>query len=290
MILLRLIERNLKRYLRDKAAVFFSFLSVIIIIVLYILFLGKMHGDNLANEMGNLEDIDWMVSSWIMAGIIIVSTVTVPLGAVGNLIDDRDDGMLNDFYSSPISRNILALSYLVSAWVIGFIMVMANLAVAQIYVITQGGELLSFIQLIQVIGLIILSIMTFSSFFFFIAIFMKTRNAFGTLSTLVGTFIGFLGGIYIPIGVLSKTVQNVVNLIPTAHAVTLMRRIFMQGAIDSVFDGAPDSAYQGYADIYGLNVNIFDYTMTNWQMILSMVVFMLVFYTLSVVKLSRSKL
>ncbi|MEC9485443.1 MAG: hypothetical protein UMR38_06170 [Candidatus Izemoplasma sp.] len=115
MILLRLIERNLKRYLRDKAAVFFSFLSVIIIIVLYILFLGKMHGDNLTYEMGNIDGIDWMISSWIMAGIIIVSTVTVPLGAVGNLIDDRDDGMLNDFYSSPISRNTLALSYLISA-------------------------------------------------------------------------------------------------------------------------------------------------------------------------------
>ncbi|MEC9485444.1 MAG: ABC transporter permease [Candidatus Izemoplasma sp.] len=169
-------------------------------------------------------------------------------------------------------------------------MVIANLVIAQFYVMTQGGDMLSFMQLVKVIGLIILSIMTFSSFFFFIAIYMKTRNAFGTLSTLVGTFIGFLGGIYIPIGVLSKSVQNVVNLIPTAHAVTLMRRVFMQGAIDQVFDGAPEEAYQSYADIYGLNVNIFGYTMTNWQMVLSMVIFMTIFYLLSVIKLSHSKL
>ncbi|MCF7925737.1 MAG: ABC transporter permease, partial [Candidatus Izimaplasma sp.] len=156
--------------------------------------------------------------------------------------------------------------------------------------VMQGGDWLSIIQLLQVLGLIVLSIMTFSSFFFYIAIFMKTRNAYGTLSTLVGTFIGFLGGIYIPIGILSKTVQNVVNLLPTAHAVTLMRRIFMQGAINQVFDGAPESAYKAYADIYGLNVNIFDYTLTNWQMLLSMIVFMAIFYTLSVLKLSKSKL
>jgi multidrug/hemolysin transport system permease protein len=290
MVLWQLVSRNLKRYLRDKAAVFFSFLSVIIILALYILFLGKMQSDNLAMNFGDIEGIDWLVSSWIMAGIIIVSTVTVPLGAVGNLIDDRDDQMLNDFYASPINRNTLALSYLISAWVIGFIMVMVNLAVAMIYVMTQGGEVLPFIDLMKVLGLIILSIMTFSSFFFYLAIFMKTRNAFGTLSTLVGTFIGFLGGIYIPIGVLSKNVQTVMNVIPTAHAVTLMRRIFMSGAIDQVFDGAPAEAYESYASIYGLEVVVGNFTFENWHMVLSMVIFMLIFYTLSVLKLSKSKL
>lgn len=38
-ILKMMIIRNLKLYLRDKAAVFFSFLSVIIILALYILFI-----------------------------------------------------------------------------------------------------------------------------------------------------------------------------------------------------------------------------------------------------------
>ena len=146
MILWQLVSRNLKRYLRDKAAVFFSFLSVIIILALYILFLGKMQSDSLASHFGSIDGIDWLVASWIMSGIIVVSTVTVPLGAIGNLIDDRVNLTLNDFYASPISRNTLALSYLISAWVIGFIMVLTNFIVANIYVLMQGGELLSFID------------------------------------------------------------------------------------------------------------------------------------------------
>lgn len=290
MILWNLISRNLKRYLRDRAAVFFSFLSVIIILLLYILFLGKMQSDNLADNFGNIDGIDWLVSAWIMAGIMIVSTVTVPLGAVGNLIDDRDDQMLNDFYASPVSRNVLALSYLVSAWIIGFIMLMANFVVANIYIIMQGGELLSLVGNLEVLGLIILSIMTFSSFFFFISLFMKTRNAYGTLSTLVGTFIGFLGGIYIPIGVLGKNIQTVMNTLPIAHAVTLMRRIFMEGAIAEVFDGAPEGVYNAYADIYGLNVVVGNFEFQNWHMLVSMIAFMVIFYILSVYKLSKSKL
>lgn len=289
-VLMNLVSRNLKRYLRDRAAVFFSFLSVIIILALYILFLGKMQSDGLADNFGNIDGIDWLVSSWIMAGIMIVSTITVPLGAVGNLIDDKADLMLNDFYASPVSRSTLALSYLVSAWIIGFIMLMVNFVVANIYVIMQGGELLSIVDNLKVIGLIIISIMTFSSFFFYISLFMKTRNAFGTLATLVGTFIGFLGGIYIPIGVLGANVQTVMNVLPVAHAVTLMRRLFMEGAVQEVFAGAPTEYYNNYADIYGLNVVIGNFELENWHMLLSMIIFMIIFYTLSVLKLRNSKL
>jgi multidrug/hemolysin transport system permease protein len=289
-ILFQLILRNLRRYLRDRAAVFFSFLSVIIILALYILFLGKMQSDNLAREMGDIEGINWLVSAWIMAGILMVSTVTVPLGAIGNLIDDRADGLLNDFYTSPISRNTLALSYLISAWVIGLVMVLVNFVVGQIYVLSQGGELMSLMTTLKMLGLIIFSIMTFSSFFFYLAIFMKTRNAYGTLSTLVGTFIGFLGGIYIPIGVLGENVQTFMNALPTAHAVSIFRRVYMQGAVDYVFEGAPEGVYQAYADTFGLNVIVGNFRFESWHMLLSMAIFMLVFYGLSVWKLSKSKL
>lgn len=303
-VLYQLVLRNLKLFLRDKAAVFFSFLSVIIILLMYILFLGKMQSDNLSNEFGNIEGLDWLVSSWIMAGLLMVSTVTVPLGAVGNLIDDRADGLLDDFYTSPINRNVLALSYLIGAWIIGFVMVFMNFIIGQIYVLTQGGSLMTLPQFLSTMGLVILSIMTFSSFFFYISLFVRSRNAYGTLATLTGTFIGFLGGIYIPIGVLGKNVQTVMNLLPTAHAVTIMRKTYMQGAIDKVFDGAPAENYEAYASTFGLEITIggfdvsfwfIDFTiksfeLTSFHMILSLVLFMLLFYGLSILKLSKSKL
>ncbi len=287
-VLYNLVLRNIRIYLRDKAAVFFSFLSVIIILALYILFLGKMQTDRIASL--GVDGLDWLVSSWIMAGILTVSTVTVPLGAIGNLIDDRADGLINDFYTSPIKRNILALSYLISAWVIGFIMVMVNFAIGQIYVLVQGGELMSFMQLIQILGVVIISIMTFSSFFFYLSMFIRTRNAYGLLATLVSTFIGFLGGIYIAIGDLGDNVQAVMNVLPTAHAVTLIRRIYMEGAVNMVFGGTTSTAYTEYADHFGLNIAIGSFELTSFHMLLSMIIFMIVFFVLSVIKLSRTKL
>ncbi|MBU1020232.1 MAG: ABC transporter permease, partial [Firmicutes bacterium] len=251
---------------------------------------GKMQQDNLANNFPGVDGIDWLVSSWIMAGIITVSTVTVPLSAIGTLINDRTTGVLNDFYTSPVNRNLLALSYLISAWFIAFVMVFFNFIIGQVYVLSTGGELLGFIPTIKMIGAILISIMSFSSLFFYIALFMKTANSFSTLATIMGTFVGFLGGIYIPIGVLGKNVQAVMNLLPTAHSVTLIRNIYMEGAIEKVFANAPQEAFDNYSYIYGLEVNIGDYTMSPLLLIISMLVFGAVFYVLSVMKLSKSKL
>ncbi len=289
-ILTQLVSRNLKLYLRDRAAVFFSFLSVIIIILLYVLFLGAMQTDSLAENFGDIEGIDWLVSSWIMAGILTVSTVTVPLMAIGRLIHDRDQLIIMDFYTSPIDRRVLALSYLVSSWVISFVMILFNFIIGQGYVVMNGGEVLGFIPTLQILSLVLLSIIVFSSFFFYIALYMKTVNAFSILSTLVGTLVGFFGGIYIPIGVLGDNVQTVMNLLPTAHSVTLMRNIYMKEPLALVFDHAPQQAFDTYSYIYGLEVNIGSYTMSNFQLVLAMIAFGLVFYLLSIIKLSKTKL
>jgi len=289
-ILYQLVSRNLKIFLRDKAAVFFSFLSVIIIILIYILFLGAMQLDSLAENFGDIDGLDWLVSSWIMAGLLTVSTVTVPLSAIGRLVQDRDKKIIMDFYTSPINRRILALSYLVSSWIISFIMVLFNFIIGQGYVLFNGGELLGVIPTIQILSIVLLSIIVFSSFFFYIALFMRTANSFSILGTLVGTLVGFFGGIYIPIGVLGEKVRNVMNMLPTAHSVTLIRNIYMKEPIALVFDGAPQQAFDSYSFIYGLEVTIGDFEMSNFQLVLAMIVFGVLFYLLSIIKLSKTKL
>lgn len=290
MVFFQLLKRNILLYLRDRAAVFFSLLSVIIIVVLYALFLGNMQVENLGVALGNVTGINWLVSSWIMAGILTVSTVTVPLSVLGTMITDRESGKIGDFYASPVKRKILALSYLASSWIAGFALVCINLVVGLFYVILNGGAFLDLPELLKVLGLMTISIMTFSSLFFFISLFIKSQNAFSLISTLVGTFIGFLGGIYIPIGSLSRNVQNAMNLLPSAYSVTLIRRVYMKDAIDNVFNNAPEEAYKAYADTYGLNVHIGNFDFTSFQMLLALCLFGFLFYLLSAAKLSKVKL
>ena len=290
-ILWQLVKRNTLLYLRDRAAVFFSFLSVIIIILMYVLFIGRLQKNGIGVDV---EGIDWLVSSWIMAGILTVTTVTVPLGALGTMIKDRQTKIISDFYTSPVDRKLLALSYLLSAWVIGLIMVLLNFVIGQVYVITQGGEFVSFMQFVQLLGLIMLSIMAFSTFFYYISLFMKTQNAFGLLSTLVGTFIGFLGGIYVQIGLLPSRIASVMNMLPTAHSVVLIRNVYMSKPMGVVFKDShiPEvsEALAEFNNDMGMVANVFGYQLESYQMVLSLVVFGLLFYILSVIKLNKSKL
>lgn len=59
MLLFRLIKRNILVYSRDRSNIFFSLLSMLIIIGLMVVFLGKMNADGvveLLNQYGGLRD------------------------------------------------------------------------------------------------------------------------------------------------------------------------------------------------------------------------------------------
>ena len=63
------MKRNLKVFFRDKSSVFFSLLAVLIVLGLYVLFLG----DQLVKSFEDkLEDPKRLMDSWIMAGILAV--------------------------------------------------------------------------------------------------------------------------------------------------------------------------------------------------------------------------
>ena len=66
--ILNLTNRNLKRYFRDKGALFFSFLSVFIVVALYIVFMADMQIRNMQTELVNSDEIKQVVYSWIIGG------------------------------------------------------------------------------------------------------------------------------------------------------------------------------------------------------------------------------
>ena len=62
-----LAVRNLKIFFRQKSAVFFSLLSVFIIIGLYVLFLGDVWTDYFPEGLSEAENL---MNNWIIAGIV----------------------------------------------------------------------------------------------------------------------------------------------------------------------------------------------------------------------------
>ena len=146
-------KRNLKLFFRDKSAVFFSLLAVFIIIGLYALFLG----DVWTGSMEGMPEVRVLMDSWILSGLLAVTSVTTTMGAFGTMVDDKAKNITKDFSSSPIGRGRLAGGYILSSFIVGVIMTLVALVLVQGYILIEGGAFLGVIPLFKVIGLVLLT-------------------------------------------------------------------------------------------------------------------------------------
>ncbi len=280
-----LVKRDLLLFFRDRAAVFFSLLAVFVIIGLYLLFLG----DVMKNDFRKLGNAGPLVDNWIMAGIIAVTPITTVMGALGNMIDDLRFKINKDFLSSPIKRSTLAGGYIVSSFIIGVVITSVTIVLAEVYIAVNGGDLLTTAALGKVVAVVILNCLSATFMLFFIVSLFKSANAYSTASTLIGTLIGFLTGIYIPIGALPEPIQMIIKLFPPSHAAMLIRRIMMEPAEAAIFAGAPVSEIMRYRLTLGVAFDWGGRIITPWESVLYLVVVGAVFFLLSVWKISRKQ-
>jgi len=283
--MINFMKRNLLVFFKDKASVFFSLLSVFIIIGMYALFLGDVWTSGMTDIVGarNLMDC------WIVAGLIAVTSVTTTMGAFGTMVEDKTKKIIKDIHSSPIPRVNIAGGYILSAFVIGVIMCVVALVLCQLYLLSGGGTLFSGIQLLKIFGLILLSTFSNTALVLFFVSFFQSNNAFSIASTIVGTIIGFMTGIYIPIGQLPAGVQTVIKLFPPSHSALLLRQVIMEDAIKTSFAGAPVEMAEGIKEMLGVTFKVGDSTVTPLVSMAILVAAGILFLILAMLNLSRKK-
>ena len=280
-MILNLIKRNLKLYFRDKTSVFFSLLGVFIIIGLYVVFLGKMMVGYTESMIP--ESARFLMISWILAGVISVTTITTCNGAFGIMVEDTALNKLRDFKVSPIKRWQLVLSYVISAMIVGTIMSILTLVLSELYIYVDGGSILSVLGLIKVLGIILLSVFSSSAMIFLIMAFIKSQNAFGTASSIIGTLIGFLTGIYIPIGNLPLGVQTVIKIFPLSHSGVLLRQVMMSEVLP--LENLP----REFKIFLGLAFEVNGEFLSNFLHIVYLLVTGVIFYLLAIIVVSRKR-
>lgn len=247
-----LVIRNNKVFRRDKTQVFFSMLSIVIVIALYAVFLQKMQIDAIEQVTEASSETIAMVNAWLVAGLLSMIGVTTTLGAFSIAVQDMESKAAADFLTAPISRAKIQMSYVVNAFIIGLAFSLLGLVACEIFIVATGGELLSAAALVKVIGILIMTVLLASAFNMLLVLLVRTVNAFSTLSTIVGTAIGFLCGLYVPMGVLPTFAQNLVMYFPLSHSAVLLRNAFMTDSINSVFAGAPVEMIEEYKLMYGV--------------------------------------
>lgn len=259
-----LLKRNILLYFRDYAAVFFSLLSMLIVLALMVIFLGKMNSENVLDALeqyGGARDaetdkanVDYLIQMWTLAGILVVNTVTVTLTVTGKMVEDQMSHKLVSFYVTPVKRIKIALGYIFSAWFVGTLMSLVTLAAGECYMLISGHSLLPFLSLLKLSCLIVLNAFVYSAISYLLALLVRSSSAWGGLQTIVGTLVGFVGAIYLPVSMLPDGVLKAIKCLPVLHGAALMRTICIQEALDATFYGLPDAAKEIFNEQMGVSI------------------------------------
>ena len=276
-----LIKRVLKLFFRDKANVFFSLLAVFIIIGLYVLFLGNLMEQDIRERIGfDSEKAGAVMSAIVLGGMAAVTSVTSSMGALGICVADKKNAA-KDFMTSPAPRSKIALGYVVGSGAVGLLMTFVAIVLSLAYIISNGGSVPGASGVARLLLTAVLSVLCGNAIVYFVCIFVGSQNAFSALSTVVGTLIGFLMGIYIPIGSLPDSVQWVIKCFPMSHAASMFRQVLADADLTVLFAHAPPEALAAFRDNFGIVFKYGSYSSGFWPSAAVLAATAAAFYALS---------
>lgn len=267
-----LCKRNILIFMRDRASVFFSVLSMLIVLMLMVLFLGNMNTDNiveLLDQFGGMRDaaldrenVGQLISMWTLAGVLLVNCVTVPMTVMGNMVTDEAEGRLAAFYITPVKRSRIALGYILASWIIGALLCLLTLVLGAAYLTACGADALKISDYIVLTGMILLNTFLYSAVAYLAALFVHSASAWSGMLTVIGTLVGFVGAIYLPVGMLPAKVASVLKVLPVLHGASMMRRICTEDALAEVFNGLPAEVAEIYQENMGITLSVKDQTIS----------------------------
>ena len=259
-----LVKTNIKIFIKDKTAVFFSLLSVIIMLSLYFLFLNNTYLDSLkdTNISQNLKS--FLVTSQMMGGVLVISTITLSLGMMGNIVNDSYFNKTTSFLVTPIKRYKITLSYFVSGVIVTFILTLLMWFLTIVYVYINTGFLYNTSTIFIVTLLLLLYTLISTSIMIFVITFIKSVNAFGAFSGIFGTLIGFTSGIYMPLAILPSFMVKISSVLPFTHMTIYLKQILLKEPLKLIEEQVSDEGiieltkYFGTQEIgvFGLKIGL----------------------------------
>ncbi|MCL2198901.1 MAG: ABC transporter permease [Defluviitaleaceae bacterium] len=275
-----LVKRNMLVYFRDGRNVFFSLFSVMLMVGMYVLFLGRSMEQALQSMIGTDLSHGPVMTSIILAGMAATTSVTIGMIGIYRFVDDKE-GAAKDFLTTPISRRKIIFSYVTGAALIGLIMTTAILTISIFYLVLNGSNILTVNNVFRIIVTAVLTTLCANSMVFMLTTITKTRESFSSLITLVSTIIGFAMGVFLPMGNMPHTVARVLHFFPLNHGASMFRQIFADEKLANLFAGVPVEYLHEFRMFFGIALQYGDYVSSFWFSAGVLAVTAVVFYGLS---------
>lgn len=260
--LMALTKRNAKLFFKDKGMFFTSMVTPLILLVLYVTFLGNVYRDSFQSSLEEGvtvadEVMNGLVGGELFSSLLAVCCVTVAFCSNLLMVQDKVSGARSDLTIAPVKPSVLALSYYIASFLSTMIICLAATAAGMIYLLNVGWYLsasdvlfiLADVALLVMFGTVLSSIVNF---------FLSSQGQISAVGTIISAGYGFICGAYMPISNFGEGLQKVLSFLPGTYGTCLIRNHAMQGVFAEMSEiGFPSEIIEGIRD--GVDCNLYFY-------------------------------
>ncbi len=279
-----LAKRCILTYFRDRQSVFFSLMGVLVVVMLYLLFLR----DILISTYPDVPGMDDLVDAWVLSGILGIVPVTTCAGALQTMMEDKVRRRDRDILVSPMTPSVIAAGYVLSTFTVGLIMSLLTFVLCVAYLVAVGCPL-SAGGLTASLALLVPSALSASIIMYAVTSFLRSSGAFSGLFTVVSILIGFLAGIYMPIGTMPSAMQTIGTLVPASHMAALFRDGMASDALEGAMGSLPAEELTQFRTDMGFDLSLGGFEFSTAMMVLYVVGVTLVFFVIASARAGRRR-
>lgn len=260
-----LVGRNIKLFFKDKGLFFSSLITPMILLVLYVTFLGNTYRSSFLGALPEgftVSDdlINGLVGGQLISSLLAVCCVTVAFCSNMLMVQDKVTGARQDLTVTPVKRSVLALGYYIATAASTLIIFLITACVGFLY-LAKVGWYLSVTDILLIFADVFLLVLFGTALSSIINVFLTTQGQMSAVGTLVSAGYGFLCGAYMPISNFSDGLQKVLSFLPGTYGTSLLRNHAMRGVFAEMADsGFPAEVVEGIKDSLDCNLYFFDHT------------------------------
>ncbi len=258
-----LIKRNIKLFFKDKGLFFTSLITPLILLVLYVTFLGNVYRDSFKMTFPKgMEISDTLlnaaVGGQLVSSLLAVCCVTVAFCSNMLMVQDKATGTRKDLTIAPVKGSTLALGYYISTFLSTLLICLIAVGAGLLYLGKIGWYLsgTDVVLLLLDVFLLVLFGVALSSIINF---FLSTQGQISAVGSIVSSMYGFICGAYMPISQFGEGLQNILSFLPGTYATSLLRNHMMRGVFAELkADGYPTEIIGILKDAIDCNIYFFD--------------------------------
>ena len=257
--LFSLTKRHCKLFFKDKGMFFCALITPLILLVLYITFLGNLFEQSYVDAFAGIQVSQSIINGltgWqLFSALLSVSCVTVAFCSNMIMVQDKFTGARKDLLITPLKKSKLATSYYIATFISTLLICLTAMVACYIYLAIVGWYM-SFGDCMLVLFDIFLLTLFGTALSTLVSHFLTTQGQLSAVSAIVSAMYGFISGAYMPIASFGTGLQKVLMFLPSTYCSSIIRNHSMRGAFAALEkSGIPASAIQSIKD--GIDCNLY---------------------------------